>query len=368
MHRIAASMRLSTLFALILSTQAWIPPTLPVKRDFCRHSSAPEQETSPLSNTMVVDRSTLTLLEHINLNVPDHSRVLPFYFRLLGLGMDPRKAGNLLPSAKKATLWANAGASQFHLPKGEAQRIPGLIGLRFKSLDGLRERLKDGELVDACGMQACEQGPDFVRLTDHYGNRFLCRAGNQPTADTTWQQPYIRPTETKEWNSIAEEYGRDETDCIGIDFVEFACPLGTADQIALFYDSVLDATTSVLETTSGKTAMIAFGNVDGDGRASQSLLFRETSEEIPIYDGHHVAMYVGESAADFEQAFKNAQLAGVVWVNPRFSDKAEDLEGARHWKQFRFKDIVDIETGKKVFELEHEMRSIEHEAWPGQSS
>ena len=47
------------------------------------------------------------------------------------------------------------------------------------------------------------------------------------------------------------------------------------------------------------------------------------------------------------------------------SDKTTDLQGARKWKQFRFKDIIDMETGDPIFELEHEMRSIQHEAWPG---
>jgi hypothetical protein len=76
-------------------------------------------------------------------------------------------------------------------------------------------------------------------------------------------------------------------------------------------------------------------------------------------------MYVGRSGDDFEVAFKNAELAGIVWVNPRFSDKADTLEGAKKWNQFRFKDIVDMESGETIFELEHEIRSVEHEAWPG---
>ena len=114
-----------------------------------------------------------------------------------------------------------------------------------------------------------------------------------------------------------------------------------------------------------QVAIIALGKIDSTGRADQTLLFRETTDAIPKYDGHHIAMYVGTSTADFEQAFENAKMANVVWVNPRFSDKAMTLDSATHWKQFRFKDIVDMETGKKVFELEHEMRSIEHEAWPG---
>lgn len=143
--------------------------------------------------------------------------------------------------------------------------------------------------------------------------------------------------------------------------------MGTADKIALFYESVLDATTSVVENGSdgSKIAIIGFGNIDDEGKTDQSILFRETSEEIPPYDGHHVAMYIGESKEDFEKAFQNCVVANVVWVNPRFSDKARDLQGARKWKQFRFKDIINMKTGEKVFELEHEMRSIEHEAWPG---
>lgn len=57
--------------------------------------------------------------------------------------------------------------------------------------------------------------------------------------------------------------------------------------------------------------------------------------------------------------------AGVVWVNPRFSDKVTNLNTAKKWKQFRFKDILSLEMGRKLFELEHEVRSVEHEAWPG---
>lgn len=319
----------------------------------------------------IVDRSTLTLLEHVNINVPSHEYILPFYFILLGCGLDPRKARNLDQNAKKKTLWANCGASQFHLPYGEtAQCIPGMIGLKFDSLAGLEERLlaTAGEAgVKESRVETDDAGnKSSIRLVDYYGNVFLCRAGGNPVSDPSLVQPIISPVETEAWGSIASTYGRETTDCKGIDFVEFKCPLGVADRIALFYESVLDATTSVVEDKGSKVAMIAFGNIDESGKADQYLIFRETQEEIPQYDGHHIAMYVGESAADFEQAFKNAKMAGVVWVNPRFSDKAHTLQGAKDWKQFRFKDIVDMETGKKIFELEHEMRSIEHEAWPCQ--
>ena len=83
---------------------------------------------------------------------------------------------------------------------------------------------------------------------------------------------------------------------------EFHCPIGTAEKIALFYESVLDAITTCIDLGDGtKIAIIAFGNVDDTGKADQSLLFRESEGEVPEYDGHHIAMYVGESAADYEQ-------------------------------------------------------------------
>jgi hypothetical protein len=329
------------------------------------------ETTTAASTRTIVDKSTLTLLEHINLNVPSHQSVLPFYFDILGCGLDPRKAKNLKEGAAKKTIWANCGASQFHLPFGEtAQRIPGHVGLKFDSLESLKNRLAEhGDNKQA--LQSYEVGTDprsqrdFVKLVDVYDNVFYCRVGDA-TANGDMRQPMIAPDETSQWGEYAERYGRTESDCRGIDYVEFHCPIGTAEKIALFYESVLDAITTCIDLGDGtKIAIIALGNVDDMGKADQSLLFRESEEKVPEYDGHHLAMYVGESAADFEQAFKNSQIAGVVWVNPRFSDKADTLEGARKWKQFRFKDIVDMETGETVFVLEHEMRSIEHEAWPG---
>ena len=54
-----------------------------------------------------------------------------------------------------------------------------------------------------------------------------------------------------------------------------------------------------------------------------------------------------------------------MWVNPRFSDRVTNMNTAKKWKQFRFKNLTDLKTGKKIIELEHEVRSVEHDAWPG---
>lgn len=355
----------------------------------------PEQEASPPpppddnddDEDIIVDTSTMTLLEHLNLNVPSHEYILPFYYDILGLGMDPRKAANLdYAKTGKMTLWANCGASQFHLPHGKvAQTIPGHIGLQYPDEQSLRElerRLQQRAQPDGDGdvYERYEKGRDarsgreYIYIVDKYGNQFYCRV-SPSRVNATWRQPVIGTSaaDVETWGKdVVQRFGRDDDSanscyyCAGIEYVEFQCPAGTAEKIALFYESVFDATTSVVRDDQGKVAIVAFGKVTARGMADQSLLFRETTGGVPpYYDGHHVAMYVGRSGADFERAYQNAELAGIVWVNPRFSDRAQNLEGAQKWKQFRFKDIMDMDTGERVLELEHEIRSVEHEAWPG---
>ena len=323
-----------------------------------RISNNSQMDGSP--NSPSVEKSTLSLLEHVNLNIPSHEYSVPFYLQVLGCGLDPRRAQNLDPNAAKKTIWANCGPSQFHLPYGkEGQAIRGKIGLRYDSLKGLRERLESQKWADCIKEYSLpEDKGACVEILDQYGNKFECRESGPVIRNKIWrEQPIV---------GDHPDYGRDMSECRGIQFVEFNCPHGTAAKIAKFYEGVFDATTSVVQDEQTTVAIIAFGTVQLNGQAEQSLVFRELDVGIglPPYDGHHIALYVGESEADFEQAFKNASLAGVVWVNTRFSDDATTLEGALKWKQFRFKNICDLETGEVIYELEHEVRSMSHEACP----
>lgn len=322
--------------------------------------------SSTTESDTIVDHSTLTLLEHVNLNVPNHDYIVEFYFGLLGFGVDPRRANNILKG--EGTVWANCGASQFHLPYGDTpQVLPGCIGLRYDSLELLRERLNSGK-YEHCYESCKTLDNGGIEIIDKYGNVFICHEKTTPVSSslTTLKQPLVTKNDTQDYGTVATKYGCDESECRGIDYVELKCPPDTAERIALFYESVLDATTSVIEYDYTKIAIVAFGDVDENGQCSQSLLFRETTEPLPEYDGHHLAIYVGSCEKDFEQAFKNAELAGVVWVNPRFSDDATTLQRARELQQFRFKNIVDMTTGDTIMELEHEMRSIDHSSWPGE--
>jgi len=363
--------------ALVSSFQPKIPTRhllIPSSVEKLPAETSVTSDTEPSKN--IIDQSTFTLLEHVNLNVPNHDYILDFYLGILGCGLDPRVAVNVMDNeeifVEEGLIWPNCGANQFHLPRAEtAQVLPGHIGLRYRSLDGLKARLcatdavkiKSNKCFESYEIVKGPAGDETIKIKDRYGNMFHCREG--PEKMTQYRQPILSSSETEKFGEVAVKYGREESDCRGIDYIEFNCRIKTAEKIASFYDSVFDATTFVLEDKGQKVALIAFGDVDETGQASQYMIFRETPSGLPKYDGHHIAIYVGQTKTDFERAFRNAEMAGIVWVNPRFADKVTTLDGAKSVNQFRFRDILDIKTGELIFQLEHEIRSVEHPSWPG---
>ena len=101
-------------------------------------------------------------------------------------------------------------------------------------------------------------------------------------------------------------------------------------------------------------------------------MFRERScdavnfvNDDDIGTGHHIAIYVGANDDDYKAAAENCMEGGLLWVNTQFEDRVLDVESAVQQKQFRFKDIVDVETGDVLYSLEHEIRSVSHPLFPG---
>ena len=347
---------------------------LTVNLDEMDGMDASSNSTNDKSN----DKSMLggiLLLEHLNINIPNHDIVKPFYLDLLGFGLDPRKAMNLSSSNtshqnNKGTIWVNAGLSQIHLPHGDKpQVIPGSIGLTYKSLKGLKYRLLNLKHSFEFEISDENQTREYVKVCDGFGNVFFCREEVQCTDNVVeLQQPVIRASDSVDQydheantSDFIKSFGilSESTECLGIEYVEFNVPMGAAKFISEFYDCVLNSFASIISTPDGDIAIVGCGPVSSEGRAKQSIIYRETEESIPEYDGHHIAIYVD----DFEEVFRNCEQSGVVWVNPRFSDKTTSISGARKWHQFRFKDILDLGTGKGVFKLEHEVRDpIAHEA------
>jgi hypothetical protein len=77
--------------------------------------------------------------------------------------------------------------------------------------------------------------------------------------------------------------------------------------------------------------------------ARMGTVFRETDAAAPAFDGHHIAIYL----ADFSGPHRRLLEKGLITE-----------ESDQH--QYRFEDIVDVDSGKVLFTIEHEVRSMRH--------
>jgi len=142
---------------------------------------------------------------------------------------------------------------------------------------------------------------------------------------------------------------------LGLRSVALAVPPGAASGICAFYQVALGASATLEKGQEGElggrqVCRVAIG-------FHQELRFEETTDPIPEYDGHHIAVYVNR----FEDLYKRLHHKGLVWNNPRFPQFQYDtLEDALRHREFRFKDLVHPETGKHLYTLEHEVRSLNH--------
>lgn len=249
------------------------------------------------------DLGNITMLEHVNLQIPDQAQGTLFYIQGLGLTRDPYMNTGL------ANMWINVGKSQFHLPTGDPWVLRGAIGLVTPDRDALLERLDRVKKPLAGTKFAVAENNDYVAVTCPWGNRF-----NMHSPDI-------------------ERFGPVN---LGMPYLEFEVPRKTAKGIERFYRKVFDAKTALEDNGSGKVARVSVGY-------HQEFLFRETKGPIPAYDGHHIQVYV----RDFSGPYK--QLA-----------KRELLTEESNAYQYRWEDIVDLDTNETLFAIEHEIRSMTH--------
>ncbi|TAJ78611.1 hypothetical protein EPO44_19965 [bacterium] len=248
------------------------------------------------------DVGNVVLLEHINLQIPDQAMATLFYVVGLGFTRDPYLNVGL------QNMWINVGEQQFHLPTRAAQVIPGHIGIVVPDLESLRRRLetvRDG-LKDTRFNWSLAEG--HIAVTCPWGNQFRFYGPDPRFGDMALGMPYV----------------------------EFHVKKGAAKGIARFYQEVMQAPSTVESDNGLFMARVGIGR-------NQWLLFKETDEEIPTYDGHHIAIYV----ANFSGPYNFLKRRNLI------------MEDARN-HQFRFKEIVDPESGEKLFEMEHEVRSLRH--------
>jgi hypothetical protein len=245
------------------------------------------------------DVGNVVALEHVNLGIADQGLATVFYMSGLGLTRDPYMMTGI------DNMWVNVGRSQFHLPTmGRAQRLRGRVGLVIPDRAALLQRLDRVKSLLADTRFAFVERADHVETTCPWGNRILCH------------DPSPR------FDGMA----------LGMAYVEFDVPRGTAGGIADFYRSVF-ATGARVE---GAAAHVSVG-------IGQELIFRESDAVAEAYDGHHIQVYV----ANFSGPYRGLVERGLLTE-----------ESNRH--QYRFQHIADPVTGKSLFEIEHEVRSLRH--------
>jgi hypothetical protein len=262
--------------------------------------------------TLKYDRATqdvgnIVLLEHYNCCIDDQRLAVLFYVVGLGATRDPY----LFPGMEN--IWLNFGRTQVHMPSRavppKAERLRGTAGFVVPSLADLKKRLEHAgnemkRVVGDAREFSFTVKKDCIEATDPWGTRVRCHAP-------------------------APEYGPTE---LGLVYVDFDVPPGTAEGIARFYGEVMRA-----------PAKAAKGRATVPVGKSQKLMFTETRAPLPAYDGHHIQVYIG----DFSSPYEWLRKRGLVTME---TDEAE----------WRFQWIVDPRDEKKLFQIEHEVRSMKH--------
>lgn len=249
------------------------------------------------------DLGNIVALEHVNLGIADQGLATVFYMSGLGLTRDPYMMTSI------DNMWVNVGRSQFHLPTvGKAQRLRGKIGLVIPDREALLQRLDRVKGLLGDTRFTFTEHDDHVETTCPWGNLILC---HDPSS-------------------------RFDGMALGMAYVEFDVPRGAADGIAGFYRDVF-ATGARVEVAGG--ASVAHVSV-GIG---QELVFRESDASSEAYDGHHIQVYVANFSGPHGRLVERGLLTE---------------ESNQH--QYRFQHIADPATGKALFEIEHEIRSLRH--------
>jgi hypothetical protein len=207
-------------------------------------------------------------------------------------------------------MWVNVGRGQFHLPTRGTDVVRGTTALVMPDLDALLKRLESAKkYLDGTKFSYREAG-DTVETVCPWGNRIRVHAPDP-----------IR-------------FGAMR---MGMPYVEFDIPAGTdLATIARFYVEILGGIAGVSSDEHGAYAWASTS-------AESKVTFRETTARLPEYDGHHIQI----TLADFSGPHKKLLERGLI-----------SEESDQH--QYRFLDIVDVDTNKPLFRIEHETRSMRH--------
>jgi len=248
------------------------------------------------------DMTNVVGLEHMNLTVPDQRIATLFYITGMGFTRDPYLVTGVV------NMWVNIGRNQYHLPIGEPQKVRGRVGLVTPNLKDLAKSLK-AVRKDLAGTKFdYKVKKDHIDVTCPWGNHIRAHAPDPKFGNILLGMPYV----------------------------VFDVPKGAAAGIARFYESIFETQATVEKFERATTANVLVG-------AQQRFLFKESKTKLPAYDGHHIQLYV----TNFSRPYQKLLDRGLI-----------TQESNQH--QYRFLDIVDPDSGKKLYQLEHEIRSMTH--------
>lgn len=263
-----------------------------------------DMPAKPQFDRTAEDLGNIVELGHVNVTIPDQSQATAYYLMGLGLTRDPYLMAGL------ENMWVNVGRGQFHLPTRGKQVVRGTTGLVLPDLEALLKRLEYAKKFLEGTEYSYRIAGDVVETTCPWGNRIRCHA---PTP---------------------EKFGPMR---LGMPYVEFDVPVGTdLAAIAKFYVEILGGIAGV---SSDERGSYAWANTSGESK----VLYRESSRPQPDYDGHHIQI----TLADFSGPHKKLLERGLIVE-----------ESDQH--QYRFLDLVDVDTNKPLFRIEHETRSMRH--------
>jgi len=246
------------------------------------------------------DIGNIVNLGHVNVCISDQHLATHYYVTGLGLTRDPflnTGAGNM---------WINVGMSQFHLPMGTPDRLRGTIGLVVPDRAALLERLARVRKALRDTKFDFRESNDCVETVCPWGNRIDVHSPD------------------------VAQFGRIQ---LGMPYIRFDVRPGTAARIARFYREVLQAPSAVTDNGAGPQARVQVGD-------RQYFYFRETDAPQPPYDRHHVQIYI----ADFSGPYRRLKELGIL--------TAESGE-----YEYRFRDVIDLDSREVLFTVEHETRS-----------
>jgi len=245
-------------------------------------------------------------LEHFNVVIDDQRLATLFYVTGIGGTRDPYLFTGL------ENMWVNFGRTQCHLPSRgtKPEVLRGTAGFVVPSLEDLKKRLEHA-------------GREMKRVVPERETKFAWRESDGAIEATCPWGNRVR------CHAPSPQFGSIE---LGLVYVDFDVPPGTAEGIARFYTEVMRAPA---KAANGRAAVSVGRN--------QKLYFTETAKPLPEYDNHHIQVYI----ADFGTPYHWLLERGLITMET----------DANEW---RFQWIVDPKDGKRLFQIEHEVRSMKH--------